>query len=430
MRHCCARSHHDPPSENNDKSHVLFSRYLGRKARIAYLVTHPIQYQAPLLRLISEQPDIDLTVFFQSDLSSGSYFDSGFGRQIEWDVPLLEGYRSEFLPSFGRRDKVTLTKPYSHGFGARLKRGKFDVLWVHGYARPFNWAAIVAARAASIPVLVRDEASAKSAPRGAAKMVLKRIFFRALAALCYGFLAIGTLNRRYYVQNGVKPQRTFLVPYCVDNKYFAERAFAASQRREAFRAEIGLEPGRPIILYASKFLARKRPGDLLAAFARLVDKRSGSDVPYLVFVGDGELRAALQRQAEPIKQHVRFMGFRNQSELPAFFGLCDVFVLPSEAEPWGLIVNEVMSAGRAVIVSDLVGCGPDLVRHGVNGCIFPAGDVAKLEDSLARVLVSRDVSTEMGRASAAIIATWSYQQDIDGLREALSAVLRSAGKLP
>jgi glycosyltransferase involved in cell wall biosynthesis len=419
----------EPTGATADKSRRLLSDQLGRKARVAYLATHPIQYQAPLLRLIGEQPDIDLTVFFQSDLSSRSYFDPGFGRQIEWDIPLLDGYRSEFLPSLGRRDRITLTKPYSHGIGTRLRRGQFDALWIHGYARPFHWAAMVAACAASVPILVRDEANATSAPRGAAKILLKRIFFRGLAALCYGFLTIGSLNRRYYLQNGVKPERLFPVPYCVDNAYFSAKTVAASQHREKLRADIGLAPGRPVILYASKFQGRKRPGDLLTAFERLVKKRSGSEMPYLIFVGDGELRAALQEQAEPIKQHVRFMGFRNQSELPAFFDLCDVFVLPSEAEPWGLIVNEVMSAGRAVVVSDLVGCGPDLVRQGVNGYLFPAGDVAQLEDSLARVLVSPDVSAEMGRASAEIIATWSYQQDIDGLREALFSVLRSAGKI-
>ena len=75
---------------------------------------------------------------------------------------------------------------------------------------------------------------------------------------------------------------------------------------------------------------------------------------------------------------MRFCGFRNQSELPRFFDLASVFVLPSRHEPWGLIVNEVMNAGRAVIVSDDVGCHPDLIRDGVEGRLFPAGDVAGL----------------------------------------------------
>ncbi|HVB81199.1 MAG TPA: glycosyltransferase family 4 protein [Candidatus Binataceae bacterium] len=396
----------------------------SRKTRVAYLVTHPIQYQAPLLRLIAAQPDLDLAVFFQSDLSVKEYRDPGFGRVIKWDVDLLDGYHSEFLPALGRRDMLSALRPLSYGIGRRLWRGQFDVLWVHGYARWFNWVALCAARRAGIPVLLRDEATPISAERSAAKVWLKRtLMFRALDRLVAGFLAIGTLNRRYYEENSIVPARVFDLPYCVDNQYFASRAAAATPQREALRARLGLEPGRPVILYASKLQARKRAGDLLAAFerlSRLVPR------PYLVVIGDGEERATLEARAAPLGGDVRFLGFLNQSELPAYFDLCDVFVLPSVQEPWGLIVNEVMNAGRAVVASDQVGCAPDLVKDGVNGFVYPAGDAAALADALRRVLTDRATVAAMGRASAAIIADWDFTRDLAGLRAAIAfAVGRS-----
>ena len=94
---------------------------MTRRYRIAYLVTHPIQYQAPLLRLIAEQPDFDLTVFFQSDFSLHTHHDEGFGRAIAWDIPLLDGYRHEFLPAIGRRDMISAHRPFSYGFIRRLR---------------------------------------------------------------------------------------------------------------------------------------------------------------------------------------------------------------------------------------------------------------------------------------------------------------------
>lgn len=398
------------------------------KYRIAYLVTHPIQYQAPLLRRLSAEPDFDLTVFFQSDVSLRAYHDAGFGRSFQWDVPLLDGYRHEFLPAIARRDQVNGLGPLSYGIASRLWHGRFDVLWVHGYALWFNWVAICAAKAAGIAVLVRDEATPTSARRSPGRKALKRMFFTTLKRVCDGFLAIGTLNREYYLQNGIDPERIFLMPYCVDNDYFASLARAAAPGLPALREELALAPDRPVILFASKFQRRKRAADLVDAFERLTAGADPRRMPYLVLAGDGEARPELEARAARVADAVRFVGFRNQSELPAFFDLCDVFVLPSEHEPWGLVVNEAMSAGRAVVVSDQVGCGPDLVRDGVNGYIYRCGDVEGLADALRNVLQEPDRARAMGAASAEIIGGWNFERDIAGLRDAVEAVTASGGR--
>lgn len=394
----------------------------ARRWRLAYLVSHPIQYQAPLLRLIAAQPDFDLTVFFQSEGALRGQLDPGFGAVVRWDVPLLDGYNHEFLPALGRRDAISAQRPLSYGMGGRLRRGGFDALWVHGYARAANWQAMLAAKAVGIAVLVRDEATDRSAERGPARRAAKRFFFRTLGAVADGFLAIGSANRDYYVAHGIAPSRIFSVPYCVDNEFFAEHAAAAAGKREALRGSLGLEPGRPVILYASKFQARKRPDDLLRAYERLVSSRGQSSSPYLLYVGDGELRCAVEAEAGAKGlSGARFLGFRNQTELPAFYDLCDVFVLPSVNEPWGLVVNEVMAAGRAVVVTEEVGCAPDLVRSGVNGFTFPAGDVEALAKALGDVLASPQRSKAMGAASRELISKWSFREDLGGLRLALRA---------
>ena len=99
-------------------------------------------------------------------------------------------------------------------------------------------------------------------------------------------------------------------------------------------------------------------------------------------------------------------------------------MLPSRHEPWGLIVNEVMNAGRAVIVSDDVGSQPDLITDGVEGCIFPVGDVDALAIALLRVLATPGTAAAMGARARERISTWSFDQDILGLRAALEHVGR------
>ena len=125
---------------------------------------------------------------------------------------------------------------------------------------------------------------------------------------------------------------------------------------------------------------------------------------------------------------MRFLGFKNQSELPAYYDLCEVFVLPSVFEPWGLVVNEVMNAGRAVIVSDQVGCAPDLVRHGENGFIFQAGNLADLAQALTKVLENQEICRLMGQNSRKIIGEWSLEADVRGLKSALMSVLPDMDK--
>ncbi len=389
------------------------------RLRLAYLVTHPIQYQAPLLKRIALDSGLELKVFFASDVSTRPFKAEEFGREIAWDTELLDGYAHEFLPALGRIDRVSTLRPLNVGLAPRLRRDRFSALWIHGYMRPHHWHAIATARRSGIRVLVRDEATLISIPRRRWKRALKTMFFAWLSRVADAFLAIGTLNRDYYLSHGIPARRIFWTPYAVDNELFQERTRVAGMRREQLRARLNLQPGRAVILFAGKLMERKRPGDLLEAWLRLTSNRR--QPPYLLIVGDGELRAALEARARG-HEAIRFLGFRNQAELPAYYDLCDLFVMPSEREPWGLVVNEVMNAARAVISSDQVGCAPDLVRNGHNGFIYPAGDVARLSQAISAALALPPRLREMGRHSLEIINHWNYDEDLRGLHAALAGL--------
>jgi len=396
------------------------------KVKLAYLVSHPIQYQTPLLRRIAQDPDIDLTVFFGSDFSTRGYRDEGFGVDLKWDTPQLDGYKYEVLPALRDNGTEGMFSPISRGLLQRLAGGPtsepFDVLWVHGYATMNQMHGILAAKALGIPVLVRSDSSLRDRPRGGAKLVLKRVFFWALHHLIDGVLVSGTLNREYWTEYFGSRVPQFLLPYAVDNEWFQARCAEAAATRHMLLAELNLESSRPVILFASKLQTRKHCNDLIAAYAKMaVD---GNDPhPYLVIVGDGEERAALEAQAKATgMMSIRFCGFRNQSELPRFFDLATVFVLPSRHEPWGLIVNEVMNAAKPIIVTDDVGCQPDLVREGLEGCVYPARDVDALHAALVRVLEVPDAANAMGERALQRVNAWNFDEDVRGLRQAVAHV--------
>jgi glycosyltransferase involved in cell wall biosynthesis len=311
-------------------------------------------------------------------------------------------------------------RPFCFGIFDRLKRGAFDAVWVHGYSTVNSLQAIFSAGMLDVPVLLRAESTLHDRERSNLKMLAKEIFFLELRRHVRGVLAIGEANARYWRRYMGEDVPVYAMPYAVDNAFFQQKAAEAAPGTEALRQELGLEAGRPVILFVSKLQKRKRCADLLQAWLRL-----SASTAYLIIIGEGEERAELEKLAleSPKAKSVRFLGFKNQTELPAYFVLCDVFVLPSVNEPWGLVVNEAMDAARAVVVSDDVGCQPDLVRDGVNGRVYPARDVDALTQALEDVLATPERARVMGAAGLEIIRRHGFEEDLAGLRHALGDVV-------
>jgi glycosyltransferase involved in cell wall biosynthesis len=227
-------------------------------------------------------------------------------------------------------------------------------------------------------------------------------------------LAVGSWNADFYRASGVPEERIFSVPYAVDNAFFQRRAAEARPHRAELRRKLGLTDERPVVLFCGKLIAKKDAASLIRALAQ--------ESAQLLVVGDGDLRPQLEALAsELLPGRACFAGFRNQSELPALYDLADVFVIPSTYEPFGLVVNEVMNAGKPVIASDRVGCWPDLVRPGVNGAVFPAGDAAALAAALRPFLTDPALRERAGQASLQIIHRWSFAEDLLGLQSALAS---------
>ena len=204
--------------------------------RVAYLLSHPIQYQSPLLRLLAQQPELELTVLYTSDFSVRSYHDKGFGAAVQWDVPLLGGYPHEFLPRLLDGQDVSFFRPLNRGIYRRLWQGQFDVLWIHGYATLNSWMAMVAAKMLGIPVLLRTDSTLIDHPRGPAKLAVKNLFFRILRRFTYGVLSVGQRNTEYWRHHLGVDIPVFSIPYAVDNAFFQERCRAASATREQIAA--------------------------------------------------------------------------------------------------------------------------------------------------------------------------------------------------
>lgn len=367
---------------------------------LKYFVSHPIQYQAPLLRRIAAEPGIRLRVVFENMDTAQTYYDPGFGHSVTWDVPLTDGY--EHVPISNTSIDAELADA--------------DVIWLHGWQSTTLRRVLRVAHRRQIPVLMRGENCEMAMPDGSGlRGWLKRRYINWIIRRCSAFLCIGTANRAYYLHRGVSPDRLFMMPYAIDNDTFAARADASDEAVQLLRDRLEIADARKVILFAAKLMPRKR-ADLLIQSTQLLS--TDEDAPILVVVGDGVCRSELQSSAP----NARFTGFVNQSELPVYYRMADVFVLPSEREPWGLAVNEAMACGTSVVVSDEVGCGPDLVND-TTGRTFPAGDANALAAAICECLENSEI---LGANARTHILDWGYTADIYGLKAALNWVREHA----
>lgn len=324
------------------------------------------------------------------------YFDEGFRREVQWDVPLTEGYEFQVLGDISLEREMNAC----------------DVLWVHGWQSTHLRRAIRIAKSLGKPVLMRGENCDMAMPDGAGlKGWLKRRYLARIFTGCTAFLAIGTLNHQYYLSRGASPTRIFQMPYAIDNETFANAAAEAQTEPHPLKERLGIPAETPIILYAGKLSARKHP-ELLAHAIQMLD--DVSPAPALVYVGDGEMMDELRTLAPA----AHFIGFVNQSALPAYYAMADVFVLPSEREPWGLAVNEAMACATPVVVSDQVGAATDLV-DGETGIVFESGNPIALADAIRIALKN---PAEMGACAQRKVTGWGFDADIAGLRQALESV--------
>lgn len=194
------------------------------------------------------------------------------------------------------------------------------------------------------------------------------------------YLTVGKLNEDYYRFYGADPKKFFPVRHFVDNERFATQAEGARIRRPQLRSKWSIGKDAVVFLFVGKFIEKKRPMDAVRAIEFLHGQ--GFSV-HLLMVGDGKLRPRCEQYSKEKQLPVSFTGFLNQGEIAEAYAASDVLVLPSAyGETWGLVTNEAMSCGLPAIVSDRVGCGPDLVKPGMTGAVFPVTDVAALAKAM------------------------------------------------
>ncbi len=389
-----------------------------RRYRVLAVATHPVQYASANFREMARHPRFDFQVAYCSLRGAEPGLDPEFGTTVQWDVPLLDGYAWFLVPNRGDGGESFwgLRNP---GLWKIVRGGNFDaVISLTTYRRASFWITYMAARSLGIPFIFGTDASTIE-PRNSRtwKLFVKRFAWPLLFRLATQVIVVSTPGRDMMRSLGIHADRIALLHNTVDNNWWLAASDAVN--RNAVRASWGISPEDKVIVFCAKLQPWKRPMDLLQAFSKAAIPDS-----LLLIAGEGPLRPQLESEATSlgIGNRVRFLGFVNQSQLPAIYTSADLMVLPSEYEPFAMVVNEAMLCGCPVAVSDRVGAASDLVAPLAPDFVFPHCDIEALASTLRRIFSDSTRLKSLRQAVRTRMETWSPRENVAA---ALAAIERA-----
>lgn len=375
------------------------------KRRLVILTEIISPYRIPLFNDLASRGEVTLHVIFLAETDP---------HLRQWNVYKDEiRFSYEVLPSWRKR-VGRYNFLLNRGVERALSAAATDVILCGGYSYFASWQALLWARTHNIPFLLWSESNLQDARRGHALVeFLKDEFLHR----CSGFVVPGVSARQYLESRKVETENIFIAPNAVDNRLFARVATDARTNASQLRAKLGL-PER-YVLFVGRLVREKGVFDLLAAYGEL-DATLRREIG-LVFVGDGSARAELRERARAITPgQIVFAGFAQREQLGVFYGLAEVLVLPTYSDTWGLVVNEAMACGLAVIVSRAAGCAADLVREKWNGIVIAPADGNGIAAALEHLLHHPEVCARMGANSLQHIFHYSPEQWSSGIEQAIA----------
>ncbi len=373
--------------------------------KIAIVTTHPIQYYAPLFKLLAQK--IDLKVFYTWGRESVEKYDPGFGKNVQWDVPLLDGYHYKYVEN-------TSKAPGSHSFkGIKNPAIIKEILEYNPNAiMVIGWGynshlKVLRYFKGKIPIYFRGDSTLldnKQSILGRIKNIARKFFLVWIYSHVDKVFYVGSTSKAYFKWALIKESQLVFSPHSIDNKRYS---IDYSDKANELRESLAIPATDRIILFAGKFESKKNPSLLLDSFIE-----ASTENLRLIFIGNGNEENILKNRARVStkNRYIHFINFQNQSLMPTWYQLADVFCLPSKGpgETWGLAINEAMASSKAIIVSDKVGCAKDLVMSGINGWIFKSRNKQELQ-SLIQNLPAKEILGNMGRESKKIIEDWSLE---------------------
>lgn len=389
--------------------------------RLTVVLTHPVQYFSPWFRYITGErsAEIDLTVLYAA-VPTEEQQGIGFGTAFSWDTAVTDGYRFAVC-----REPAGMDFSSDRFFGVdvpdigeRIAATAPEAVIVPGWHSRVQVRALTACRTLGVPVFYRGDSTLASGPRRLVRP-LWALKTRTMLRRFDRYLSVGTAATEYLRSFRIPDGAIYLSPHCVDNAWFGGEADRHRGGRQALREGAAATDDDFVVLFAGKFVERKRPLDAVHAVAGLGPRA------VLLMAGDGPLADDARREAVRLGVRLHWRGFLNQSSLPEAFAAADAVMVPSTWESWGLIINEALASGVPCVTTTGVAAARDLIVDEESGHTVGVGDVPAMTARLQSLRAARDRGHDFGPACRRVVQRCSFARATDGVVEAMRTSIRT-----
>jgi glycosyltransferase involved in cell wall biosynthesis len=380
---------------------------MSKIARLAIIITHPIQYYAPVFKLLAQKTPVK--VFYTWGEGSVSKYDPGFAKKIEWDIDLLNGYDYQWVNN-------TAKNPGSHHFNGIINPDLISQInsWQPDSVLVYGWSynshlKVIRYFKNKIKIFFRGDSTLLD-EKPHLKNWFRSIYLRWVYQHIDFAFYTGSNNKAYFKKYGLRENQLIFAPHAIDNERFSIKRTAEVQ---LLKQTLRINKNDILLLFAGKFEDKKNPLLLLKAFKSIQRPNL-----HLLYVGNGGLEEKLKTGAAG-NSNIHFMDFVNQSTMPAVYQACDLFCFPSKGpgESWGLAVNEAMACGKAILIADKAGCAIDLVKENYNGLQFKSENYVNLTACLQELTASKNGLAQYGQNSAIMIKGWSFENMVNKIKD-------------
>ena len=368
--------------------------------RCLLLQLEPTPYILPRALYVYADPELHTDLVWTFVNSSQDW-----GKDAEiGDFPVLLDQRISRRRRLGRVAKLMWN----------ILRGRYTVAHLAGWGHWVIRLAILCCKVRGVPFSVESDTQLNSELTGWREWV-KRQIYPVMLSWPAVVLPGGTRQANLFRYYGVREEKIYVSHMTTDIRKLSE---IRTRTRAEFRRDVGFGTDDVVVLYVGRLESYKGVAVLLKGFEKALKKDPNL---LLAVVGDGSMigqLSAFRDRLAPGRVHIA--GRESIAGVVQWMRSGDMLVLPSLREQWGMVVNEAMSCGLPVIVSDACGCVDDLVQDNRTGSIFKCGDSDVLAQKIVLLSTSESKRVQFADEARQLIEPWVIERQAETIRSALA----------
>lgn len=387
------------------------------KYKVAWIQNMIAPYTRPFFERLSQHPSVDLSAYFCAKTHKERRGYWGVLESDKFDYTVLPGIT---LDSWGIIYHINPT------IISKLIKGKYDVIVIGDYTNFTMQVAFITSKLLRTPVILHSETvksaqwfeGVKRVQRLLLKVVnpLRKYIIRRVNAVVVPW----TICRDFQLEQGAQAEKVFIAPGAIGDEMFSQQSSRLRKGKEKLKQQLNIN-NKKVILYVGRLIRRKGVRYLIEAYGEL--KRDYEDA-CLMLVGDGPLRTELEESC--VKHRIKdahFLGYKSYEELPKYYSMADVFVLPTLEDIGGLVVHGAMACGLPVITTKAAGCAVDLIVPGENGFVVDEANAGQLCSAIKRIISDETLARKMGEKSLEIVnSRYNLDENVNGVVSAIEYV--------